>query len=242
MCCGASATVEAKDLPHEGITIAMTPALRERSRLYGWLARLFLAEPTQSDVLSYRSGEGRRVLEALQDDPALGPGAAAMGQSLDRAAARGQPAVALAGAYGRLFHGFGGRRSVPPYQSVHEGDSAATHGAAWRRMRALLDELGLAKPDGVSEPEDHIGIQLAVMAHLCDGAARAAEDGDGAAWTRAIERQRRFLADHLLAWGPDFCAACIANDEDGFYAGAARILAALLVDEQGSAGMPVRPL
>lgn len=220
---------------------AQSPALRERGQLYGWLSRIFMAEPTEGEVASYRSGDGRLLLNALSGDRQLGPGAADMIRRLDRPGADAPLAVTLAGAYGRLFHGFGGRRSVPPYQSVHEGEAAVTHGPAWRRMCTLMAELGLAKPDGVAEPEDHVGLQLAVMAHLSERAARNAEAGDAAGWSGAMERRQQFLTDHLLAWVPGFCAGCIANDEDGFYAGAARILDALLAEERQDAGVPAVP-
>ena len=211
-------------------------ALRERGHLYRWLSRLFLRELTEAEVCAYIGGDGRQLLHDLADDPAMGPGASAMARRFDGDPDSGDLTRTLAGAYGRLFHGFGGRRTVPPYQSVHESEEGATHGEAWRRMRVVLSDLALSAPEGFSEPEDHVAVQLAVMAHLCGLAGDAAERGDMAALGQALDRQRTFLTEHLLAWVPAFCGDCRTNDGDGFYAGAASVLGALLDDERAAIG------
>ena len=92
-------------------------------------------------------------------------------------------------------------------------------------------------PEGFSEPEDHIAVQLAVLAHLCGTAADAADGGDAAALERLLDRLRDFLIEHPLAWAPAFAADCQAHSGDGFYAGAARVLSALLEEERAAIGV-----
>lgn len=210
--------------------------LRQRGQLYGWLSRVFSRELTVDDVRDYSQGHGRRLLQDLSGDESLGPGAADMLKRFDGDADAADLSRSLAGVYGRLFHGFGGRRSAPPYQSVYESDEGTTHGDAWRRMRLVLQELSLSVPEGFSEPEDHIAVQLAVLSHLCGAAADAADGGDRAVLERSLDRLRDFLIEHPLAWGPAFAADCQAHSGDGFYAGAARVLAALLEEERAVIG------
>ena len=212
-------------------------SLRQRSQLYGWLSRVFSHELSADDVRDYAQGNGRRLLQDLSGDERLGAGAADMLSRFDADADAADLSRALAGVYGRLFHGFGGRRSAPPYQSVYESEEAATHGDAWRRMRVVLHELGLSVPEGFSEPEDHIAVQLAVVSHLCGAAADAADGGDRTVLQRSVDRLRDFLIAHPLAWGPAFAADCRAHSGDGFYAGAARVLMALLEEERAALGV-----
>ncbi len=238
MCCrleGAEASFLSEDLTTHAHGEAA--ALRERGHLYRWLSRVFLRELSADDIGGYSRGSGRLLLQGLAEDERMGAGATMMLRQFDGGADGDDQSRALAGFYGRLFHGVGGRRSVPPYQSVYESEERATHGEAWRRMRAVLADLGLAAPEGSREPEDHVAIQLAVMAHLCDLAGDAAEGGDTGALGQALGRRRDFLTSHLLAWVPTFCADCQASDGDGFYAGAASVLAALLEEERAALGV-----
>ncbi|MCA8907055.1 MAG: molecular chaperone TorD family protein [Rhodospirillaceae bacterium] len=173
----------------------------------------------------FAEGGAHAVLDRLSGDAAFAEPAAALLERFrapwDRAAR-----LALAAEYGRLFHGAGGRRAVPPSQSAFLNE--ASHGAPWRAMTALLADSGAAVPAGCSEPADHIAIQLLLAAHLHRTHADAAAAGDTAAATTASDRLDRLRADHLAAWGPQFCARVAEADRDGFYRAAADFVARLL--------------
>ena len=206
---------------HDGESASMN------TLLYRWFARLFGHELDAETLALYQSGPGRAVIEDLAGHPTYAAGATRLAERLGRLDSDPSPVLTLAAAYGRLFHGGGGRAAVAPYESVYEDDRGATHGKAWRRMQALLGALALEPPTSFREPADHVAIELSVMATLSERAEAGADDAGEAAAQRD-----RFLAEHLLPWVPRFCAATIEADRDGFYAAAAELLAGHLRQEK----------
>ena len=67
---------------------------------------------------------------------------------------------------------------------------------------------GLVFERAANEPDDHIGLEFSFVAHLL----HAATEGD----ETALPLLREFLAEHLLAFGPD-CLARIAERDHGAY-------------------------
>lgn len=103
--------------------------------------------------------------------------------------------------------------------------SAFRAGGAWRlfqaptsEMEALLAEHDLSVATDAGLPADHLAIELALAAHLI-----AAEEP-----VRGAEMIRR-----LAGWVPAFADACADADSDGFWAGAAYVVAAVMAREDG---------
>ena len=69
------------------------------------------------------------------------------------------------------------------------------------------------------------------MEVLCDAEARAWQENDEAAVTRARELQRRLLREHLLQWAPKLCGRIRANAPGPFYRGIAALTEAFLEQE-----------
>ena len=92
-------------------------------------------------------------------------------------------------------------------------------------------------------PDDHIALELALMAHLSDGIADARDKGDDGRCKELRDAQEGFLGDHLLPWGPAFCSKVLAATPNEFFIGLARLPLACLEHDRnrlaaGGAGIP----
>ncbi|GJD55288.1 TorD/DmsD family molecular chaperone [Methylobacterium dankookense] len=138
---------------------------------------------------------GRAPEQFLLDGlAALTPGGGVLGRAvaeLSRAAAQAQ-AEAVEREFFELFIGVG-RGELLPYASYYLTGFLNERPLA--RIRADLTVLGLARVDGMSEPEDHLAFLLEVMAGLAAGRFGA---GDTA--------QARFFAQHVAPWAGRFFA------------------------------------
>lgn len=184
-----------------------------RAEVYGLLARLYLAAPDA----------------ALHDQLRVAPTEAlARGGFLEApweavvAAARRVPPEAVAVEYDALFQGVG-RPEVFLYASFHRAGSV--HDRPLAELRDDLRALGLARAEGVDEPEDHVASLCEVMRYLIAG--------DDPAVCR-LDEQRRFFRIHLQPWLDALGAAIEAHPRADFYravAGFTRAFAA--VETQG---------
>lgn len=113
----------------------------------------------------------------------------------------------------RLFLG-PGRPVAHAYESVYR--EGRTMGETTLDVRRRLAEEGLA-PEGQTLP-DHVGIELAFMAHLAAREALAWADDDEGAARGYLVQQESFLHDHLTAWLPQFCGRVLAGRPHAHYA------------------------
>lgn len=150
-----------------------------RARLYRLIATLLVQAPGD-DLLSRLGG--------LVGDAT--PVGAALGRLAE--AAEATTAEAVEREFFDLFIGIG-RGELLPYASYYL--TGFLHERPLARLRGDLARLGLARADGVAEPEDHIASLCEVMAGLIDGTfpAPAGEDG-------------RFFERHLRPWAARFFA------------------------------------
>lgn len=190
----------------------MRPArAQERAAAYRWLAGVFAREISAEAVVLYRSAEGAALLDALEDLPALAPLVQAIRARVATDATPERAARDLAGAYARLFHGAGGRRSAPPCASFYLSETVRMMQAEAGSTRDALDALDLRLSNEMREPPDHVSVQLAVMAHL-------AESADGSL-------QAGWLESRLLPWLDAFAVRCAQAPRPDIYSAAARAVA-----------------
>lgn len=101
-----------------------------------------------------------------------------------------------------------GSSKASPYESVWRSEDETLFGPRTLEVRAMYKRGGLVFEHAANEPDDHIGLEFSFVAHLLHAAAQ----GDEA----ALPLLREFLAEHLLAFGPD-CLARIAERDHGTY-------------------------
>ncbi|AEA46738.1 TorD/DmsD family molecular chaperone [Archaeoglobus veneficus] len=107
--------------------------------------------------------------------------------------------------------------TVSPYQSTYEGDSPYREVTA--RIKRKYLEMGYIPQ--VSEPADHIGVELSFMAESCRAMLESGKKEDR---IREMRNQMKFLKEELLTWIFNFCNALENNENARFYKGISKIL------------------
>ena len=106
-----------------------------------------------------------------------------------------------------------------PYESVRLGEEHLVLGSHTLAVRAAYEEWGLAAPDAFSVPDDHLGLELAFVAHLLGAALDAADSGDTEAQDAALGAASEFCEEHLLAFGPEVARDIVGRATTDFYRG-----------------------
>ena len=193
-----------------------TPDDREelaRAEIYGLLASLFYAPPSPELYAQLRV--------AVTEAPVAG---AFLERSWSEVVATSRRLTLdeIAVEYAALFLGIG-KPEIFLYGSYHLAGKLNE-----KPLVALRDDLralGLERPEGVNETEDHIASLCEVMRYLIAG------DDVG---TSNLAAQQRFYNTHLRGWIDGLCEALAAHPQADFYrsvAGFARDFAA--VEAQG---------
>lgn len=162
------------DLWPDQASVVGDALLEGRANLYALLGHLLSGVPDAAVL---------RRLGALEGD------ASPLGQALGAlaAGARVAEAEALAHEYHDLFIGLG-RGELLPFASYYL--TGFLHERPLAELRAELLRLGIARAEGVREPEDHVAFICEVMAGLLRGGAP--------------EEAERMLQRHLRPWAARF--------------------------------------
>lgn len=153
-----------------------------RAGIYALLSRL-LAKPMDDDTISFVRG-----LSGDDSD---------MGQAVNALAslAKRTTQVAAEDEFTVLFYGFGAGGELAPFGSQYL--TGFVYEKPLADLRGDLDELGIARADGVTDPEDHIAFLCEVMHGLITGAF-----GEPA----SLAKQRAFFEKHMAPWAGRFFA------------------------------------
>jgi TorA maturation chaperone TorD len=164
-----------------------------RADLYGLLATLFCAPPSQAliDTIASAQAEGNGILERTWAELAA-----------VCKLARAEP---VREEYDQLFIGVG-KPEVMLYGSYYLSGFLMEKPLA--ALRTDLANLGLQRSESVVESEDHIATLCEVMRYLI-----ASDDAVHA----NIATQKKFFADHMQAWVGDLCTALEAHPNAKFY-------------------------
>jgi TorA-specific chaperone len=184
---------------------------RDLAALLNWLAAVFAAPPDRDSIASYRRGPAAAWLAGVASLPGCDRAVACMQGALDAEADDALVVARIGSAYGMLFEGIGGPKTVSPYESVHR-DGGRLFGAPAAEMEAMLAAHDLSVAVSAHEAPDHIAVELAA------GALLLAEG----------EPDAEAIIARLRDWVPAFAADCAAADANGFWAGAASVLIAIV--------------
>jgi TorA maturation chaperone TorD len=165
---------------------------RGRADLYRLLGFALARPPTMRliDYLSQLDGGTGALGEALRDTAE---------------AARSTRLEAAVREYDALFIGMT-RGELLPYASYYL--TGFLHERPLARLREDMARLGLARAQGHSDPEDHIGTVCEVMAGLIDG---------GGDIPLPLADQRAFFGRHVEPWAGRFFADLEAASSARFY-------------------------
>lgn len=180
-----------------------------RAQEYTLLSRLLLSSPDA------------QLLQRLQglrgDESALG----VAHQTLADSAAR-VDAGSASREYFALFIGLG-RGELLPYASYYL--TGFVHGWPLANLRQDLQHLGIERAEAHSEPEDHAGILLEIMAGLAGGVISGPAGAD-----------QKFFQDHLAPWIGAFFSDLERARSAQFYAAVGKLGTTFLdIEQQGFA-------
>jgi TorA maturation chaperone TorD len=164
---------------------------RARAQEYALLATLLSRSP-DSVLLS-------RLVDLRGDASPIGAAHAALAEAATRVSEQNAEREFFA-----LFAGLG-EGALLPYSSHYLAETL--YGRPLARVRESLQDLGIERAQGRSEPEDHAAILCEVMAGLADGsiAARAGTE-------------REFFQEHLSPWIERFFVDLERAEAADFYA------------------------
>jgi TorA maturation chaperone TorD len=185
-----------------------------RGDFYALLARLLFAPPDAALLAT---------LGAAEPIPADGDAAIAGAWRDLIAASSVMDADAAAEEHEALFAGIG-KSAVSPYAGAYGG--AHTGEPLRVRIQADLARVGLARPDAVTEPEDHFaGLFEAMRVLAAGGAGRE---------PAALEEQRRFFVTHIEPGAARFFEALARAPQSNYYRTVAALGAAFIAVETQS--------
>jgi TorA maturation chaperone TorD len=107
----------------------------------------------------------------------------------------------LARHYAFLFLGVGSE-NVALCESAYRNERGLLFQHAYFDILEKYREVGLGKREDFSEPEDHLSLELAYMAHLSRWSISSIETGKREEVEKYYRYQKDFLKDHLLPWIP----------------------------------------
>lgn len=125
--------------------------------------------------------------------------------------------------YTRLFVGTV-KIPLSPWESVYYSEERLLFQESTMDVRRWYRRFGLEPINLRKEPDDHIGLELAFIAHLAQHALAALENEDEIALNEALDAQRQFSSKHLLVWTPLWCEQMIEYARTPYYKGLALIL------------------
>lgn len=130
---------------------------------------------------------------------------------------------ALVWEYRRLFVG-PAAKAAPPWGSVYTDHECVTCGMSTLALRQWMRQRGIERLGDASEPEDHIGLMLLLMAWIADNRPEVLDE---------------YLRDHLLTWADHFLEELDQAAEHSFYRGLARLARLSLAGVKDALGLEV---
>lgn len=180
---------------------------------YTVLSRLLLEPPSQETL------DRVRCSDLLAHWPLPADADTARGlELLARSGETGESVEDIRWDHNRLFVG-PEKLLAPPYESVHRSLDGLVFEAETFQVRAFYARFGLHAPRLDREPDDHIGLELELLATLSSRALRALERQDSAAAATLIAAQREFLHEHVLLWAPDLMTMVECGADTAFHQG-----------------------
>ena len=212
-------------------TLDWTETLAGEMLLFGLLGRAFQ---------NYPAAEERPWLQTLIDEDMFqeAPFGASQSdvaeglrllQAWSRAGLSDQNFDALQNDYTRMFIG-PAKVVVPPWESVYFNRERLTFQEQTLDVRGWYRRFGLQSERLYSEPDDHIGLELAFLSHLAQRGLSALEQGAQEEFEWIIDAQREFLDQHPRQWASAFCEGILENAATPFYKGLALLTRGALAE------------
>ena len=215
-----------------------TPVLTGEALVCGLLARLLYEEPQRAWLQSLAD-------EAVFDDIPFGadqPDVAAGLRLLQQWSPTAHSGLSeeahekLRLDYARLFLG-PGKLLAPPWESAQVTEGRQLFQPQTLQVRQWFRRFGLEAERLHTEPDDHLGLEFAFLAHLAQRGLGALAQGNAAGLDEALTAQRDFLTAHPLQWVPLWCDQVEKNARTDFYRGVAQVTRGVLAELAATFGI-----
>lgn len=124
--------------------------------------------------------------------------------------------------YRKLFIG-PGHLLAAPWESVYTSPDHLLFDAQTLQVRREYQRFGMPIPKLHNEPDDHLGLELRFIVHLCGIGIGAVEQEQPEVLDAALVEIRSFLNNHLLKWAPDCLNLVIEKAQSDYYRGCAHL-------------------
>ena len=199
---------------------------------YGFLSRLFLA-PADADLCARLAEPGLLDEWPLEADAATAEGLRMLGSAGGAGGVEPTDPTALARDYQALFVG-PGHLLATPYESVYRTVDRLLFDEPTLQVRATYRAFGLEAPRLNREPDDHLGLELNFLSHLCVRGLDALSQDDGPMLDSIFAAHSAFLTDHVLAWAPECLDLVAEHARTDFYRGVAALTRGALEQAKAS--------
>jgi len=144
----------------------------------------------------------------------------------------------LAVEYARLFIGPG--KHISPHESVHHKRDDGQWGQLWglstAEVKKEIESAGLSYQSEFTGLPDHISVELEFMQQVIQAEEKAWQDGDRNLALVFLEKEKKFIEQHLAEWIPDFCDKVIDEAELPFYGAMAELTKKFIAFEKSEVG------
>jgi len=218
-------------LPNENPTAEEFSNLAEaRSKIYGFLSMIHIRPPDNKFVQKIFDPSFHTFLTSLLLGKYIPKEIAEGVKDIEKFIGESENANVkglcgkLSVEYTRLFRGvkrFYG--PPPPYESVYV-ERGLVMGESSVKVSEEYAKAGVTIPNQhKGEPPDHIGFELDFMRHLCCKEAQAWKSNAFCHAIKSLEKQKKFIDEHLIKWVPNFCDEVLKEAKIEFYKGIAKI-------------------
>lgn len=139
-----------------------------------------------------------------------------------------------------LFIGPGELLAVP-WESVYRSQDHIIFDVQTIQVRHAYQQFAMPTPWLNVEPDDHIGLEMRFIAHLCALGLAALDQNDAPALERILAECRNFLGEHLLQWGPACLNLVQQHAQTPYYRGCAQLALGCLAHTAGVFDLKFEP-
>ena len=126
--------------------------------------------------------------------------------------------------YMSLFLG-PGEPLAPPWESMYTTNERLMFGQPALEVRAAMAGFGVELVAKYSQPEDHLGLELMLLATVAERDAQGTE----ADWRKSAGLQADFIKKHPLSWIEKLSQDADAHSDTGFYAAIVKLIHGVLL-------------
>lgn len=206
-------------MKHNGET-ELKEALLGESLLFGLLGRALYNQPDKNWLDSLIAEDVFSELPFGADQPESKRGQELL-QNWGQANAKGiseESFKELNTDHTRLFVG-AGKVLAPPWESVYFNEDRMIFQEQTLDVRNWYRRFGLEPENLHREPDDHIGLEMTFVAYLAELTLKVLDEQNEDKYKLLYEAKRQFLSEHLLKFGPAWCALTNEHAKTDFYQG-----------------------